>query len=169
MYGLVALPDSSAQTHTKNCRSIHWTDSTHLVNPPLTVSASTVNQKQGDFRMYDDVPEDKLSDVSVHAGFPNPAADTDRRGSGLSLDQLLLTHPSSTYLFRLAGHAWASEGIGDGDIAVVDRALQATAQDMVIAWRDDEFLLVRRQKLPAGITPWGIVTAIVHHYRKPGN
>jgi SOS-response transcriptional repressor LexA len=118
--------------------------------------------------MYDEIdnPNEKLSEVSVHAGFPNPAADTDRRGSGLSLDQLLLKHPTSTYMFRLSGHAWAEEGIGNGDIAVVDRLYHALPQDLVIAWNDDEFLLVRARHLPQHVAPWGVVTAIVHHYRQ---
>lgn len=115
--------------------------------------------------MYDDVHEDKLSEVSVHAGFPNPAADSDRRSTSLSLDQLLVRHPSSTYMFRLSGHEWAGEGIGNGDIAVVDRACTPRASDLVITWQGDEFLLLRRRQLPNGLVPWGVVTAIVHHYR----
>jgi hypothetical protein len=111
------------------------------------------------------IDEERLSDVSVHAGFPNPAADTDRKASALSLDQLLLTHPSSTYLFRLSGHTWAREGIADGDIAVVDRTCGARPSDLVVAWHLDDFLLTRRHLLPREVAPWGTVTAIVHHYR----
>lgn len=121
-----------------------------------------------DFSIHDlDEAEGQASDVSVHAGFPNPAADSDRRMHGLSLDQLLLRHPSSTYLFRLQGHQWAREGIADGDIAVVDKSLHSSAADLVIAWQGDEFLLMRQQRLPGDVTPWGVVTAIVHQYRLP--
>lgn len=106
-----------------------------------------------------------LSDISVHAGFPNPATDTDRTSHGLSLDQLLLGRPSSTYMFRLHGHSWVREGIADGDIAVVDRSQAARPGDLVVAWDDNEFLLVRKQQLPHHLTPWGAVTAVVHLYR----
>lgn len=106
-----------------------------------------------------------LSTISIHAGFPNPAADSDRRGAGLSLDQLLLSRPSSTYMFRLRGHSWSEEGIAPGDIAVVDRATVATSQDLVVTWVDDEFTLTKRGDLPAAVTPWGTVTAIVHLYK----
>ena len=120
----------------------------------------------GDITIHNfDEPDNALSEISVHAGFPNPAADTDRRRSSLSLDQLLLRHPSSTYLFRLRGHQWAREGVNDGDIAVVDRAIGPTRSDLVIAWQDDEFMLARRHSLPDNTTPWGVVTAIVHQYR----
>jgi SOS-response transcriptional repressor LexA len=118
--------------------------------------------------MYNDVPEDKLSDVSIHAGFPNPATDTDRQSSGLSLDQLLVKHPSSTYMFRLSGHAWVSEGIDDGDIAIVDRAYRVLPNDLVIAWNNEEFFLVRARRLPEHVVPWGVVTSVIHHYRQEG-
>lgn len=121
-----------------------------------------------DFSIHDlNETEGRPSEVSIHAGFPNPAADSDRRSHGLSLDQLLLRHPSSTYLFRLQGHQWAHEGIADGDIAVVDKSLRPMAADLVIAWQGDEFMLIRRQRLPGDVTPWGVVTAIVHQYRLP--
>jgi DNA polymerase V len=109
---------------------------------------------------------DQLSQVSVHAGFPNPATDSDRTSHGLSLDQLLLGRPSSTYLFRLSGHGWAREGVADGDIAVVDRALGVRPNDLVVAWQGDEFMLIRAHRLPADIAPWGVVSAIIHHYRR---
>jgi DNA polymerase V len=84
----------------------------------------------------------------------------------LSLDQLLFKRPSSTYLFRLSGHQWSREGIADGDIAVVDRALTAKPGDLVVAWRGDDFLLVRLRQLPEDVAPWGVVAAIVHLYRE---
>jgi SOS-response transcriptional repressor LexA len=111
---------------------------------------------------------EQLSNISVHAGFPNPATDSDRISHGLSLDQLLVQSTASTYMFRLQGHAWAHEGIADGDIAVVDRALSVRKTDLVIAWENDVFLLVRAWRLPPGVTAWGVVRAIIHHYRTDG-
>jgi DNA polymerase V len=104
--------------------------------------------------------------VSVHAGFPNPATDNDRTSHSLSLDQLLLGRPSSTYMFQLKGHTWASEGISDGDIAIVDRILAIQPSDFVIAWQGDDFLLLRARNLPKHVAPWGVVSAIVHRYRQ---
>jgi DNA polymerase V len=111
-----------------------------------------------------DIPD--TGTVSVHAGFPNPATDGDRSSHGLSLDQLLLGRPSSTYLFRLSGHAWAGEGISDGDIAIVDRILTVHPGDLVIAWQEDDFLLLRARNLPKHVAPWGVVSAVVHRYRQ---
>jgi len=103
--------------------------------------------------------------VSIHSGFPNPAADSHGRKSALSLDlnQLLVTHPSSTYLFRVAGHHWAEQGVFDGDIAIVDRALHPKPHDIVLTWSDDEnFELHRHNQLTQNQHMWGVVSAIIH-------
>lgn len=107
--------------------------------------------------------------VSVHSGFPNPAADRWRRGQGLALDfdRLLVRHPSSTYLFRVAGHHWASQGVYDGDVAVIDRALQAGPGDLLVAWQGGASRLCRQDQLVPDDRPWGVVTAVIHQYRKP--
>lgn len=107
--------------------------------------------------------------VSVHSGFPNPAADQRNRETGLALDLngLLVRQPSSTYLFRVAGHHWAHQGVHDGDVAVIDRALQARPNDLLITWRGDGSRLCRQHQLTPEDRPWGVVTAIIHQYRKP--
>lgn len=117
--------------------------------------------------IFDDVNSGAagLSEVGVHAGFPNPAAERDHRKATLSLDQLLVPRPNSTYFFRVQGHQWSDQGIYDGDIAVIDRALRPTAQDMVVAWQDD-FVLRRQSALPATMSAWGVVTAVIHRYQR---
>jgi hypothetical protein len=101
---------------------------------------------------------------SIHSGFPNPAADNLDRPSPLALDlnQLLIHHPSSTYLFRVSGDQWSEQGIFDGDIAIVDRALQAGTYSIVLSWRDEEFILSRRSDLLKNQHIWGAVSAIIH-------
>ena len=104
--------------------------------------------------------------VSVHAGFPNPA--DERRGqSGLALDfnRWLIKHPTSTYLFRVAGHQRADQGIYDGDVAVVDRAVQAGPGDLVVASRDGGLVVCRRHRLTPEDRQWGVVTALIHPFR----
>lgn len=105
-----------------------------------------------------------LTGVSIHSGFPNPAADRFGQQNGLALDlnQLLVQHPSSTYLFRISGHHWAEQGIFDGDIAIIDRALQAAPQDIVLIWLDDTFELHRRNHLTKNQHIWGVVSAVIH-------
>lgn len=100
--------------------------------------------------------------VSVHSGFPNPAAD--QRLMGLDLNELLIQHPSSTFLFRIRGEEGATQGIFDGDIAVVDRLATAQPQDFVL-WHDGERFKLSRPRHVAELgVIWGSVTAIIHQY-----
>lgn len=118
--------------------------------------------------MQDDLQTLAGSDgVSVHSGFPNPALD--RRGTrqplALDLNNLLVKRPSSTYLFRIAGHHWADQGIYDGDIAVIDRAPQAGPRDLIVSWREHGTTIVRQSQLTPADQPWGVITAVIHQYR----
>jgi DNA polymerase V len=119
--------------------------------------------------IFDDIQQEteKLSEVGVHAGFPNPAAERDHHKPTLSLDQLLVPRPNSTYFFRIEGHQWSDRGINDGDVAVVDRAPHPAKHDLVVAWQDD-FVLSRYGSLAPSAQVWGVVTAVVHRYQKPG-
>lgn len=103
--------------------------------------------------------------VTVHTGFPNPALDQRGRGKPLALDlnTLLVEQPSSTYLFRISGHTWADQGIFDGDIAVIDRALSPRRTDLVVTWQDSGFTVCRRHQLTHE-EPLGVVTAIIHRF-----
>jgi DNA polymerase V len=104
--------------------------------------------------------------VSIHAGFPNPATDTSLRS--LDLNQLLISHSASTYLFRIQGSEWETSGVFDGDIAIIDRALDARPTDIVLWWNDTvtEFAISTRKLLPQDATIWGVITATIHQFRK---
>ena len=105
--------------------------------------------------------------VAVHAGFPNPAAE--RAGIPLSLDKLLIKHPSSTYFFRIRGHNWHHYGVFDGDIAVIDRALTPRERELVIWWQEgSEFVLTPFEHASHQNT-WGTVTAIIHSFVEPSH
>lgn len=114
----------------------------------------------------DDYHPDPTEDgMAVHAGFPNPGAD--RRTAPLSLDRLLIRHPSSTYFFRVEGHGWADHGIFDGNLALIDRAVTPKPQDLVIYWDGDDFAISRRSNLTAVDSIWGTITNTIyeHHVR----
>jgi len=118
--------------------------------------------------IFDDIKSDEeLSEIGIHAGFPNPAAERDHHKPTLSLDQLLVPRPNSTYFFRVQGHQWSDQGINDGDLAVVDRALQPAPHDIVVAWQDD-FVLQRYNTVSSDAQIWGVVTAVVHRYQTKG-
>jgi DNA polymerase V len=103
--------------------------------------------------------------VSIHTGFPNPAADKSLQT--LDFNQLLIQHGTSTFMFRVRGNEWEDAGVFDGDIAVVDRALDPRADDVVIWWDDarGEFAISRKTRLPRTSVCWGVVTATIHQFR----
>jgi DNA polymerase V len=102
--------------------------------------------------------------VSEHSGFPNPATDTSL--TGLSLDQLLVARPVSTYFMRIKGDEWQEQGIFDGDIAIVDRALEPKKHDYIVWVKDDALVISQKANAPDGATLWGVVTAVIHLFRK---
>jgi SOS-response transcriptional repressor LexA len=105
--------------------------------------------------------------VSAHTGFPNPA--TDKSLHTLDFNQLLIQHAASTFMFRIRGHEWEDSGVFDGDIAVIDRALDARKADVVIWWQENHeaFSLSYYRNVPADATVWGVVTATIHQFRAP--
>ena len=103
--------------------------------------------------------------VSIHTGFPNPAID--QRLQALDFNRLLIENTVSTYMFRVRGNEWEGAGVFDGDIAVVDRALNARKNDVVIWWRESggEFAISHLHAMPKGASIWGVVTATIHRFR----
>ena len=77
----------------------------------------------------------------VQAGFPSPAEDDQE--APLDLHQMLVEHPEATFLLRVKGHSMQDAGIEDGDVLVVDRALEAAHGRIVIALVDGEFTVKR--------------------------
>lgn len=118
----------------------------------------------------------------VRAGFPSPAEDLGAQR--IDLTKVLITHPQATYLLRARGHSMVEAGILDGDILVVNRALVARHNHIVVAIVDGDFTVKRlflvagRIKLRAAnrtfpdIMPkegqllevWGVVTASVTQF-----
>ena len=88
---------------------------------------------------------DDISNVrflgSVSAGFPSPA--DDYKEPKLDLNELVMTHPLSTYFMRVAGDSMVGACIYHGDVVAIDRALTATHKKIVVARLGDKFTLKR--------------------------
>jgi DNA polymerase V len=116
----------------------------------------------------------------VPAGFPSPAADfvEDR----LNLDEHLIEHREATFFVRVTGQSMTGFGIHDGDLLVVDRAVNAEDRSVVIAVVDGEFTVKQLCRIPDGVllrssgkghgdilvgpdqdlTVWGVVRWAIH-------
>lgn len=76
---------------------------------------------------------------SVKAGFPSPA--DDYRHEPLDFNRDLIRHPEATFYGRVDGDSMIEAGIGDGDIAIIDRAVEAADGDIVVAYINNEFTM----------------------------
>lgn len=80
----------------------------------------------------------------VAISFGSPAAESG--ATRLELNEILVRHPQAAFLMRIAGSAMREAGIDDGDLALVDRAMDAVPGHVVIATWGDEFLCRRLQR-----------------------
>lgn len=65
------------------------------------------------------------------AGFESPAAEY--KQLGLDLDELLIEHPTATFVGLAKGDSMIGYGIFDGDLLLVDRAAHRSSLDIVVA------------------------------------
>ena len=121
-------------------------------------------------------------DGFVPAGFPSPADDFAVKRH--DLNELLVTHPLATFMWRARGRSMEGAGIQDGDILVVNRALRPCHGQVVIAQVDNDFTVKyfyqkngKTKLVPANptfpeihftdgqtLTISGVVTASIHRF-----
>ena len=82
---------------------------------------------------------DLLLAPQIKAGFPSPAEDYMRESLDFNRD--LIKHPEATFYGRVDGDSMMDAGISDGDIAVIDRALEPSDGDIVVAYINNEFTI----------------------------
>jgi len=88
-------------------------------------------------------------DSRVPAGFPSPAADYEE--VALSIDELVDLRTPHVYLVRVEGPSMIGAGIYDGDVLVVNRALEARSGHVVVAYVDGGMTVKRLQVTPEGV------------------
>lgn len=91
--------------------------------------------------------------VSVHDGFPNPAADSSLQT--LDLNQLLVKHPISTFFMQDSA----------GGIFIVDRSLTPRHNDLVVWTRDEKLVITPKHRVEENCELWGVVTATITRHR----
>lgn len=120
---------------------------------------------------------------TIAAGFPSPADDYVEMK--LDLNELCIQHPVSTFFVRVRGQSMTGAGIQPGDLLVVDRAVEAQDNSIVVAVVDGEFTLKRLHKVPGNqymLLPdnpdfkpikiiegmqfeiWGVVISVIHFF-----
>lgn len=88
-----------------------------------------------------------FADAGIRAGFPSPAQDY--LSESIDLNRELVRHPATTFYARAVGDSMKDCGIDDGDLLVIDKAIEPQDGDIVVAFIDGEFTL-KRVKLETG-------------------
>lgn len=76
----------------------------------------------------------------VKAGFPSPAEDIREK---LDLIKLLVRHKASTFFFRVDGVSMVDSGMDEGDIIIVDRAIDPYNNCKAVCYIDGEYTVKR--------------------------
>ena len=83
----------------------------------------------------------------VKAGFPSPADDFREK---LDLVKLLVRHNASTFFFRIDGVSMVDADMDEGDIIIVDRAVEPYQDCKAVCFIDGEYTVKRVQIGPEG-------------------
>jgi len=118
--------------------------------------------------------------ADVPAGFPSPA--DDYIDCHLDLHEHLIKHPAATFYVRVSGTSMVGAGIHNGDLLIVDRAVQPRDGHVIVAVVEGELVVKRlRRRLgridlvsdsdaypPLAITEdmdlhvWGVCRYVIH-------
>ena len=118
--------------------------------------------------------------VTIPAGFPSPAEDYVE--GPLDLNRHLILHPAATFFVRVKGDSMIGAGIHSGDLLIVDRAVTAIHNSVIIAVLNGDLTVKRLYRVgeilrlmpenpdypPIEIPPgtdfevWGVVTKVIH-------
>lgn len=82
----------------------------------------------------------------VKAGFPSPAEDIREK---LDLMKLLVRHKASTFFFRVSGVSMVEADMDEGDIIIVDRAVEPYNGCKAVCFIDGEYT-VKRMEIGGG-------------------
>lgn len=97
-------------------------------------------------KIDDDSSFDSLLLGDVKAGFPSPAEEYRER---LDLVKLLVKHKASTFFFRVNGVSMVDAAMDEGDIIIVDRAIDPYNNCKAVCFIDGEYT-VKRVEISAG-------------------
>jgi len=126
-----------------------------------------------------------LAEGGIAAGFPSPAQDY--IDLSIDLNKELIENPSHTFYARVKGSSMIDAGISDGDILIIDKAIEPRDGDTAVCFIDGEFILkyIKLEPDAVYLVPanpefhtikvteennfciWGIVTYSIKNHKKP--
>ncbi|NRF65469.1 translesion error-prone DNA polymerase V autoproteolytic subunit [Aquincola sp. S2] len=86
---------------------------------------------------------------SVAISFGSPASESGV--TRLDLNDILIRHPQAAFLMRIVGGSMRDAGVDDGDLALIDRAMNAAHGQVVVAIVGDELICRRLHQRGADV------------------
>ena len=80
-----------------------------------------------------------MAESGIHAGFPSPAQDY--MEGLIDLNRELVKHPTATFYGRVVGDSMIDAGVEEGDVLVIDKAIEPKEGDMAVCFLNGEFAL----------------------------
>ena len=100
------------------------------------------------YEIPDDQSFESLLLGDVKAGFPSPAEDIREK---LDLLHLLVRHKASTFFFRVDGVSMVDADMDEGDILIVDRAVDPYNDCKAVCYIDGEYTVKRVEISEKGV------------------
>ena len=150
---LDVLPALDAQKNRDDVRDAQVGDRNQVGSEPasaiawsdLLTSSGLTSMRPSEAPSVSRLP---LFSYRIAAGFPSPADDyVEER---IDLNRHLIRHKEATFFLRVQGDSMINAGIHDGDMLIVDRAIEPVSGKIVIAALDGE-LTVKRLSASGGV------------------
>jgi len=77
----------------------------------------------------------------ISAGFPSPA--DDYIDDYIDLNKELIKNPASTFIGRVKGSSMINSGISEGDLIIVDKAINPKSNSIIVCFIDGDFTMKR--------------------------
>ena len=147
---------------------------------PVRVPVSKIDAVKEFILSESEAPTIPLFGSDVQAGAPDLGDDYVE--AHVNLHDYVVERPQATFFVRAKGQSMKNAGIGDGDLMVVDRDIQAKNGHIIVAAVDGELTVKRLHKTATSLqllpenedfepivvqqeqefTVWGVVTNVIH-------
>lgn len=92
-------------------------------------------------------------------GFSSPA--THYNEPRLDLNDTLVSNSSATFFIRVADDSFLEYGINKNDVLIVDKSLVPKPKQLILAHKDDAFVVMRVCGSGEPLNLWGVITYII--------
>ena len=82
----------------------------------------------------------------------------------LDIHDYMVSHPASTFFFKMEGNGPEGSSIEAGDVLVVDRSKTPKPGSLIVAAVEGELVVERFSNREEEMTLWGVVTGLLRRF-----